>query len=221
MDMSLQIPAVKIEKRLPEEWDFEDSVLKTRTAVMNWQSISAEILYELWVAREKLSQVGRPMTEARTWAAYCKAVGLAKSTVNRWLERFDVETKEIKPPEDVPEPDDFEYPEEDDEFEAEDEEWDGDYMKILEPLIKNLRSGYKKLSSTRTHVTPVAFSYFIGNIEEMAQRLETWKPKNMHDCPICHGKGFVKAPNSQGKEQQVECNNCIKGKVGAYRESEY
>jgi hypothetical protein len=228
MDMNLQVQAVKINTELPAEWNYDESVAKTQAAVVNWQNISAEILHELWVAREKLSQVGRPTGNTKTWADYCKDVGLSKSTVNRWLERFDAETQSIKPPkeEEVPEPDegDFSFPEEVDDFDFPEESRQVDldsYIKVLDPLIKNIRAAYKKLANIRNHTTPVAFSYFVGNLEEMAQRIETWTPKKMSDCPICEGKGFVKAPNNQGGETEVSCNNCINGKVGAYRESEY
>ena len=86
-------------------WDCRASVEKVRAVVIRWKSVTIEMLTELWRAREELSKPGRPETGAdapvMTWADYCEEVGLSKSTVNRWLSRYDPQTQKLLAP---PEP---------------------------------------------------------------------------------------------------------------------
>jgi len=56
-------------------------------------SLTEELFQELWIAREMLSShYHRDGSNEPTWAQYCKDIGSAKSTVNRWLQRWG-ETK--------------------------------------------------------------------------------------------------------------------------------
>ncbi|MBL7006370.1 MAG: hypothetical protein ISR78_04735 [Spirochaetia bacterium] len=82
-------------------WDYELSVLRVSEKVKEWKVVSlkksnltAEICKELHEAREQLDRSGlrtdlNPNGSRLTWMNYLQDVGLAKSTVNRWLEHFD------------------------------------------------------------------------------------------------------------------------------------
>ena len=77
--------------KLPKTWDYEKSVETMKNFLAKWTSLSANILQELYIAREKLnSQGARTDLGANapklTWERYCQdAIGRDKSTVNRWL----------------------------------------------------------------------------------------------------------------------------------------
>jgi len=54
--------------------------------------MTAEILHELWVARELLSVHGgdrrsdqRNKSSIETWSTYCRDIGSSRQVVNRWL----------------------------------------------------------------------------------------------------------------------------------------
>lgn len=74
---------------IPEDWDFEDSVAKTKQLVYRWKNLTLEMVTELYIAREKLSKEGKPVITGTnipvTWGQYCEDVGLEKRTANRWL----------------------------------------------------------------------------------------------------------------------------------------
>ena len=75
---------------IPEDWDYDTSVEKTKTFIYKWKNLSDDILEELWVAREKLSIVGRNWNESsnkKTWSDYCEELGTSRQVVNRWLEK--------------------------------------------------------------------------------------------------------------------------------------
>ena len=84
-------------------WNYEDSVQQVKANVYRWGKLQVEILGELWTAREKLSQTGRPqsgtLVPLKTWADYCEDIGLSKRTANRWLANYDAERKQIREPE--------------------------------------------------------------------------------------------------------------------------
>ena len=69
---------------VPADWDFDKSVDVMATRMRTWKSLTAEILTELYVAREILS---KPHSNNSGWADYCKAIGVPKRTANRWLRR--------------------------------------------------------------------------------------------------------------------------------------
>ena len=69
---------------VPADWDFDKSVDVMATRMRTWKSLTAEILSELYVAREALS---KPHSNNSGWADYCKAIGVEKRTANRWLRR--------------------------------------------------------------------------------------------------------------------------------------
>jgi len=92
------------ETQIPQEWSYENSVLKMRGLVLSWKNISIEILSELYIAREKLSSQGvrndlDPNGSKLGWEHYLNDVGLSKETVRRWLSKYNPETRLILPKE--------------------------------------------------------------------------------------------------------------------------
>ena len=90
-------------------WDYDASVARVRPMVVRWGTLTVELLHELCQARAALSsRYHRDGASAPSWADYCDEIGLLKSTVNRWLQRYDDDTrtvKELPEPEPVREPD--------------------------------------------------------------------------------------------------------------------
>lgn len=80
------------DRTVPSDWDFDASARKAHKLVGNWRKVTAEMLRELWLAREVLSKEGRPKTGSHSWASWCERAGLAKSTANRWLTAYDPKT---------------------------------------------------------------------------------------------------------------------------------
>lgn len=103
-------------------------------------------------------------------------------------------------------PEDFEKP-----------EVDLSYLPVILKASNSLRWAYRQLASTRNSTTPKALGFLIGNLIEMAERVETWKPENMHDCPDCNGTGVMATYNSLAAIEHTVCPNCINGKTGDYK----
>lgn len=87
----------RIDGPLPEHWDYDESVKKSRGLVASFKSVSVEMLREFWVAREMLRNQGArsDLTSgqlSRGWESYCAEVGILKRTANRWLAQFDEKT---------------------------------------------------------------------------------------------------------------------------------
>ena len=79
-------------------WDYEISVNKMKSLILNWRNISIEILDELNTARNNLSSQGirNDLSEEKMgWENYLNDVGLSKSTVNRWLRKYDPDKRKI------------------------------------------------------------------------------------------------------------------------------
>ena len=76
--------------KVPEAWDYTESVKKTKAVIYNWKGLTKELATELWVAREKLSKVGRNWNNSsdKTWAQYCEDIGSSKQVVNRWIKQW-------------------------------------------------------------------------------------------------------------------------------------
>lgn len=71
-------------------WNYDRSVTKMRPRVIKWKTLTENMLTELRTARKELSNQGvrSDLTSAQTvrsWEGYLRDIGLAKSTVNRWL----------------------------------------------------------------------------------------------------------------------------------------
>lgn len=81
------IPVIKAE--LTKTWIYEESIAKVKVLVYKWNNVTQEIIDELQVARENLRDVrnvnGANAPLKLTWNDYCDAIGVTKSTVNRWL----------------------------------------------------------------------------------------------------------------------------------------
>jgi len=91
-----------IRPQLPVNWDYDISVTKMKKWVFNWKKLTGNILMELWIAREILSETGRPKSGTivplnKTWNDYCVETGIIKRTANRWLKRWT--TPELPTPE--------------------------------------------------------------------------------------------------------------------------
>lgn len=92
---------VSIQTKLPKDWDYNSSVQTVKQQVYKWKSLSIDIFEELWIAREMLSRSGNPHRNGtavpiKTWNDYCNEIGLVRRTVNRWLDRFNPQTLQIK-----------------------------------------------------------------------------------------------------------------------------
>ena len=80
---------------VPEGWDYDESVEKVKVFVYKWKNMTVEMLDELLVAREVLSEQGGDRKSEKyqrdkcpidkTWGQYCQDIGSEKRTVNRWL----------------------------------------------------------------------------------------------------------------------------------------
>ena len=79
------------------EWVTE-SIETVKTLTVRWGTTTVELLHELYSARERLSQRGRPKNGSSVpfflWRDYCRKAGLNRRTVNRWLRNYDPETKQ-------------------------------------------------------------------------------------------------------------------------------
>lgn len=89
------------------------------------------------------------------------------------------------------------------------------YWSELKPLLDKMGAVYASLSSKRSHSTPKALGFFIGNIYEMWARLNTWNPELMKVCPVCNGSQIRAVEDGKN----VMCDNCVNGKVGECKPS--
>lgn len=74
--------------------------------VVSWRNLTVELVDELYRAREELSKAGRPENGPNgpvSWQGYLDDIGLAKRTVNRWLERYEPAERRIMEPAEVEE----------------------------------------------------------------------------------------------------------------------
>ena len=83
-------------------WNYDQAVERVKAKVYKWKKMTADLLQELHTARQQLSKTGVYYREGgtdgspKTWAGFCADIGLSKRTVNRWLAKFDPDTKQIK-----------------------------------------------------------------------------------------------------------------------------
>ena len=82
-------------------WDYDASVTRVRPKVMKLKTLTLDVYHDLWEAREALSTPAWNKASdgtndpPLTWAQYCEDVGLVKRTVNRWLQRYDPEKRQL------------------------------------------------------------------------------------------------------------------------------
>ena len=81
------------------EWNYDQSVQKMRQLVVSWKSLSLEILRELYLARMNLSDRGSRNQVG--WRQYLNDIGLARTTVDRWLAKYDFDNDELVPTEPI------------------------------------------------------------------------------------------------------------------------
>ena len=89
------------------KWDYDDSVKKMRPKVIRLKTLTDEMLEELHEARKELSSRGSKWNnDGKNWTGYLKDIGLARTTVHRWLEiEYDpVTKKKISKPKPQPRP---------------------------------------------------------------------------------------------------------------------
>jgi hypothetical protein len=87
------------------------------------------------------------------------------------------------------------------------------YWKEFVKVISQLEKSYSKLAKKRNHTTPHALGHMIGNLKDFIDRINTWAPENLSDCPVCKGTGR--------DGDKSFCDHCISGKIGMYKESKY
>ena len=93
--------------KLQTNWNYETSVQKVSGLVSELKSVTLKkstltdaIARELYEAREQLSNSGYrsdlvPNGTRFTWLGFLSDVGLAKSTVHRWLEHYEPEEQRL------------------------------------------------------------------------------------------------------------------------------
>ena len=75
-------------------WDYAESVKTMKVMVMKWSTMTVEMVAGLYKAREELAARGSgkidvPNGTSKTWTGYLSEVGLARTTVHNWLERYE------------------------------------------------------------------------------------------------------------------------------------
>ena len=93
MNELIELEKLETLPTLPDDWNYDTSVEKTKTFFYKWKNLTNDILEELWVAREKLSSKGGyghhkgvlGTKVPRTWSDYCEDIGTSRQVVNRWL----------------------------------------------------------------------------------------------------------------------------------------
>lgn len=105
--MDFSLVAIEQSSGVPENWNYEKSVTKVRQLIYKWKNLTIELLNELWVAREILSQnasikprsaTGTFVPVDKNWDTYCRDINSSRQVINRWLKRWDI-NQSIKPAE--------------------------------------------------------------------------------------------------------------------------
>jgi len=90
-EQELMTKLVKVPRpKAPEAWSYEESVKTMKSNIHKWKTLTQEIITELYRARQVLRSQGSrtDISSKYTWEQYCKDIGVDKSTVNRWLNRW-------------------------------------------------------------------------------------------------------------------------------------
>lgn len=53
------LPFVIEKPKIPEKWDYNESVKQIKSVIYKWKSLTVELAQELYIAREKLRKPGR------------------------------------------------------------------------------------------------------------------------------------------------------------------
>ena len=102
----MQTELITIEEKptIPKNWNYDESVKKSKIFVYKWKGMTIDLAKELWIARAKLSIGHRPPESGtkvplNTWTDYCFAIGSERRIVNRWLDIwFTPQISASKPP---------------------------------------------------------------------------------------------------------------------------
>lgn len=90
---------IKQTPKLPEKWDYDVSVKKVKGFIYKWKNLTEELVNELYIARDVLSEVGNPnwnkSSNSKTWSNYCQEIGTSRQVANRWIARY-FETPKIE-----------------------------------------------------------------------------------------------------------------------------
>jgi len=79
------------EPKIPTKWDYNQSVKKIKVLVYKWKNLTADVVNELYIAREILSRKQSYVANTTfTWEGYCEDIGVDRSTVHRWINRYFV-----------------------------------------------------------------------------------------------------------------------------------
>jgi len=90
-------------------WDYAESVKTMKVMVMKWSTLTVEMVAGLYKAREALDGRGNnqysnvPNGTKLNWSSYLSEVGLARTTVHNWLERYIPEENKLLTPEQLEE----------------------------------------------------------------------------------------------------------------------
>jgi len=88
-------------------WEYDTSVERVRPMVVSWKNLTVELVEELYRAREALDSRGLNRGKEKvpngTFSEYLDDVGLARTTVHRWLERYVPEERKLLTPEELEE----------------------------------------------------------------------------------------------------------------------
>jgi len=76
--------------KIPNNWDYEESVKKTKQLFIRWKDITIEIASDIWIAREILSSQGKRIDiqpraktpDVKTWSDYCQDISGIKNKEN-------------------------------------------------------------------------------------------------------------------------------------------
>ncbi len=82
------------------------------------------------------------------------------------------------------------------------------YVSQVRRISVTIRSQTDSMRKKVNSKTPAGFTYFLENLERIADRVDTWMPNNMGDCPVCHGTMSINGH---------PCSICIQGKTGGYQ----
>ena len=88
-----ELLVIKEIPKIPENWDYKQSVDNVKTGLYKWKNITYELANELWIAREKLRSQGQRTDltsgqKSQSWDTYCQEIGSERRVVNRWLQRW-------------------------------------------------------------------------------------------------------------------------------------
>jgi hypothetical protein len=88
--------ALVIVKTIRQNWDYQSSISKVQGLYISWKTISTELLQELWVAKQAITEngariAGRTKKGQLSWSAYvkdCFGGIISQRSVDSYLARY-------------------------------------------------------------------------------------------------------------------------------------